>query len=384
MKRWLISLSRLAMRFELWYPSVLMLSFAGSLDRLATPIKDRLSYAILLSSRDSRTRHAYLRLLRKNLDSSADANLWLASMAQRLGGYRLASLLYRRAARQSHTPLELAVARSMGELTGGIVSGSLEALIAEAVDRLALAPKEDVVLITAGQRYLGLFELWLEQARKFVPGRIVGIAMDQASKEALRNRLAGAAIDLSAFFVFDDNGKIYDRPRGSLWVLRVLLLRELVSRGHKLLSIDLDAIVVGDLSAMLASFPEADIIAQQDWSIPVDVARKLGFVLCCGFMVFFPTAATKAFLERYARRTMQEIDDQLAINHMLLEAGVSDRAPVAGGFAFRSDGVRWLCPDKNLVSRDIASGTVVRHFDVARDFEGAGASVAELRARLPL
>jgi hypothetical protein len=143
-------------------------------------------------------------------------------------------------------------------------------------------------------------------------------------------------------------------------------------------SIDLDAMVLADLEGMLRGFAKVDIIAQQDYSIPVDVARKLGFVLCCGFMVFHPTSATKAFLDRYAKRTIQELDDQLAINHMISEATISELTKTPGYFTFQSNGVSWLCPDKSLVSREISSGSCVRHF------QQRGQTIAELRAQLGL
>jgi hypothetical protein len=159
-----------------------------------------------------------------------------------------------------------------------------------------------------------------------------------------------------------------------LWVLRVLLVREIVSRGHTVTSLDLDALVLEDLGGLLSSFPAADIVAQQDFSMPLDVARNLGFILCCGFMVFRPTQATQRFLDRYAQRTMLESDDQLALNHLIAEAGISEKVREPRYLSFEAAGVWWLCPDKALVSRDIAYGSVVRHF------QHKGQTVAQLRA----
>jgi hypothetical protein len=95
-------------------------------------------------------------------------------------------------------------------------------------------------------------------------------------------------------------------------------------------------------------------------------------------MVLQPTAATKVFLDRYAKRTMQELDDQLAINHMIGEATISELAKAPSYFTFQSDGVSWLCPDKSLVSREISSGRFVRHF------QQHGQTIAELRTQLGL
>jgi len=376
-KRLFLLCSHVLARFGLWFPTVAVLYFAGSRYSLDKKARSRLLYAVLMSSSDRRTRGLYVHMLQRDLDLSADGNFHLAAMAQCLERPRCAALIYRRTSRQNHSVAELKVAGVMAHLTAAIASGSIYARIATLVDGLGLTD-EDVVLVTAGRRYLEMFDLWLEQARQHMSGRIIGIALDAESEVVLRDRLHGSAINLAPFFVFDEQGVIHERSRNGLWILRVLLLREIVSRSHRVISIDLDAVVLADLEPMLRGFAKADIIAQQDYSIPVDVARRLGFVLCCGFMVFHPTCATKAFLDRYAKRTIQELDDQLAINHMISEATISELAKTPAYFTFQSDGVSWLCPDKSLISREIGSGSCVRHF------QQRGQTIAELRTQLGL
>jgi hypothetical protein len=376
MRRLLLILSRVFSRAGWWSATAVTLYLAGSLRYLPKPSRGLLSYALLMCGQGRWGRGIYVQMLRRDLDDSAELDFELAAMAQRLRRQRLAGLIYRRAARLAQGRVKTEVARTMISLSEGMVSGTLYAKIAHAVDMLALEPGEPIAMVTAGSRYLDLFALWLEQGRKHLKGRIVGIALDAEAARRMQDDLAGSVVDLSEYFVFDDEGKIHDRSRGALWILRVLLLREIVLRGHRVMSIDLDAVPVGDVEAMLQGFGQVDIVAQQDYSIPMDVARKLGFVLCCGFMVLYPTPATRAFLEEYAKRTMQELDDQFAINHTIGESGVEDRAERAGGFTFRSAGVTWLCPDRTLVSRDISYGSVVRHF------QQQGETIEQLRERL--
>ncbi len=378
LSKWLLFCGRVLARLQRWPAAVTAIYLAGPFERLTSLQKGQLLYAVLLSNHSIVTRCIYVRLLRRELDRTADDNFWLAAMAQRLDRPRLAAAIYRRTGQQNHTKEELAVARAMAGLTESIVSGSIYKEVSASVDALKLMPGEEVVVVPAGSNYLPLFELWLEQAKRHLRGRILGLALDAGASAKLGSSLNGSVIDLSPYFVFDVDGQIHERARNGLWILRVLVLRELVSRGHRVVSLDLDAVVFSDLQAMLDGFPEADLVAQQDYSIPMEVARKLGFVLCCGFMVLRPTDATKAFLDRYAERTMVELDDQLAINHMLAAAGVTERVTTANYFTFRSNGVIILCPDKSLVSRDIGHGSVVRHF------QQHGQTIAELRAQLGL
>jgi len=110
----------------------------------------------------------------------------------------------------------------------------------------------------------------------------------------------------------------------------------------------------------------------------MDVTRELGFVLCCGFMLLRPTQSTIAFLESYSKRTIQELDDQFALNHLIARAGIANMVRTESYITFESAGVVFVCPDKSLVSHDIKYGSVVRHF------QRRGQSVAELRLELGL
>ena len=188
------------------------------------------------------------------------------------------------------------------------------------------------------------------------------IALDAETAAAVRASSGCSVLDVSAWFRFDEHGRL-DRFNGNtLWILRVLTLRALVNQGWDVISLDIDAIVVGDLEAMLKSLPGSDVVAQMDYSIPMDVARRFGFILCCGFMVIRSNERTIRFLDQYCARTALEMDDQLALNHLLADAGLSNRVQTEALLSFQSSGLSWLCPAASLVSRDIGYGSVVRHF----------------------
>jgi hypothetical protein len=127
---------------------------------------------------------------------------------------------------------------------------------------------------------------------------------------------------------------------------------------------------------MLQMMPNADIVAQRDYSIPVDVARKLGFILCCGFMRIRSNPATIRFMQSYATRVILEMDDQTSLNHLLAEAGVQNSISKNSYMAFDSANISWACPDTSLVSRDVSCGAVIRHF------HPQGQSMGELKKHL--
>lgn len=380
MKTIFLRIGRLLARLHRWVPAALAFSLVRPLSEWNDDAKSRFAYACMMERKSARVLSIVAGLLRRELDRSPDVNLWLAKICWSLGRLRLAALIYRRTERQSGASAQARVATTMRLLAETIRNNNIYKWISAAVDGLGLPEhlEEPIVFAPVSSRYFGLFSLWIEQIDERVRGPRVILALDGASKDRLEQEFDCKVIDLSAYFVFHDGGVIDKWCRNNLWILRVMVLRELVARGYAVLSLDLDAVVVGDLGGLIRSLPASDIVAQVDYSIPVDVARELGFVLCCGFMLIRANAATKAFFDSYCRWTIEEMDDQLGINHLLRHAGVKNVVRNGLCMQFDSAGVSWVCPDKSLVSRDLSYGTVIRHF------QQAGETIEQLREGLGL
>ena len=335
----------------------------------------RLQYALMLASRTDpafASRELEV-ILRRNEDTTSELRIELAAMATSIGSPVAAELLVR-AQREAADPDTADAAQRLLNVHYAMEEDSLEREVQAKVDLLAISPSgATITLVPISSRYLDLWRLWLLQTRKHIGGTVFVLAMDDAALHAVRGEPDVTTVDVRHFFSWGAYGALHPRTRGVLWYLRVLFLRDLVRRGHTVLVLDLDAIAVDDLAPMLADTPDADVIAQQDYSIPVDVARELGFILCCGFMVWRPSAATRRLLDRFASETALERDDQLALNHLLARDGIEDRHADAQALRFRSNGVQFVCPDASLVSRSLSSGSVIRHF------HQEGKSIADLR-----
>lgn len=359
-----LALARLSARLHLWLAAVFFSSVAFGRTGNFRSEESRFSYLLLMSRRHPAASRIFLRLLRQTLDRSAENNLWLARMAWYLNRPRLALLLYKRAERRFPGTPEAQIAASLRRFAEGIFSGALSADLDAALGSLPLpAPSGRMLALTVvSARFFDVFEIWLSQVRRHTSCFPLIVALDRQTADALRGRPDCGVIDASAWLRFDERNRLDRFSAKNLWVLRVLMLRVLLAHGYTVVSLDVDAIVVGDLDAMLRSFSAADIVAQRDYSIPMDVARRFGFILCCGFMAFRPGPPVLAFLDRYCEQTALELDDQLAVNHMLADSGITDRAETDVSLSFRSMAVSWLCPASSLVSREIGSGSVVRHF----------------------
>ncbi len=374
------TLSKILARLHRWYPAAWLLSRVPLTQLDATSI-GRLSYALMMANRSSHGKtHALLAsVVRRNSNTTPELRIELAAMATAVGDAALADTLLTHAAQTSTDAHTSNAAQRLLTVNRAFAGGSLTAQLREAVDALHLMQAtEPLTLVPLSLRYFDLWQLWLKQVRKHVGGTVIVMAMDDPATAAAQLETDVTPLDMREFFAWDAKGSLHPRSRGVLWLLRVLVLRELVRRGHTTLVLDLDAIPVGDLAPMLANLPTADVVAQKDHSLPMDVDRHLGFVLCCGFMLWRPTAAAIALLDRFVTETAMERDDQMALNHILAREGLGGRTEDAHSMSFRSAGAQFVCPDPSLVSRTLHSGSVVRHF------QQEGKSIADLQQGLRL
>jgi hypothetical protein len=361
-----VALSKLLARMHLWYPAAVVLA--------QTPLRDldrhsigRLSYALMLSHRmKPGSVHAlFRRIVEDNGERSPELTLELAEMATRIEEPALADDFLEDAEKHATTTGNVFIADTANKLRAlskTLRDGSLQAHIRDEVKSIAASSNgSPIVLVPLSGGYLSLFELWMQQVRKHIGSRIVVLAMDDTALQAMETYDDTHAVDCRGFFAWNE-GKLNPKTRGVLWLVRTLYLRTLVAAGHSVMVLDLDAIPVGDVLPLLASLPDADVIAQLDHSIPMDVDRALGFVLCCGFMLWRPTVAAQTLLDRFVTATQVERDDQLALNHLLAADGIVGKTNGANAMRFGSAGVQFACPDPSLVSRSLHTGSVVRHF----------------------
>ncbi len=367
-------------RLHRWYHTAWILSRVP-LTALDGNSVGRLQYALMMAHRAGPEKsHSLLEsLIRRNVNTTPELLVDLAAMATAVGDGPRANSLLEQAGEQAANAHTADAAHRLLAVNRGLMDGTLQTHLSARIEGLTLPlSDEPLTLVPLSSRYLDLWRLWLEQVRWHIGGRIVVIAMDDAAMTATQHEAGVFTLDMLEHFAWDARGGLHPRSRGVLWLLRVLVLREMVRRGHSVLVLDLDAVPVSDLAPMLGNLPAADVVAQKDHSLPMDVNRKLGFVLCCGFMLWRSTPAVHDLLDRFARETAIERDDQMALNHLLAREGLTDRAEDANTMRFRSAGMSFVCPSPSLVSRTLHSGTVVRHF------QQEGQSIAELRKGLGL
>lgn len=356
-------LARVATRMHRWRLASYLFVFGGhSLQSLGED-RPRLAYSLMMCGHGAFSRGLLAHLLRRSGDGSAEDTLWLARMATHLGCIDLALLLYRRAERRFAGTLNGAVASSLHHFFHGALSGSLSADLSERIrDLPALNPASPLVLTVVSARFLEVFRIWMRQVQTHTRCQPLVVALDGETAKAATAEFDCPVVNVSHWLMFDEKGRMEGFTAKTLWILRVFLLHALLCQGRDVVSLDTDAIPVGSLEEMLQSLPTWDVAAQRDYSIPMEVARKFGFILCCGFMAIRSNERTIRFFREYSTATLLEMDDQVALNHMLAEAGITERHESADILSFRSMGLSWCCPSSSHVSRELRSGSVIRHF----------------------
>jgi hypothetical protein len=210
-------------------------------------------------------------------------------------------------------------------------------------------------------QFLDLFEFWNSRVDDYLHGEKVVIVLDSKSKCHLEKYESLKIIDLSSYFCFDEQGKLPRLIKANLWILRTGILKSLLKFNRKIYCLDLDAILMDHLPHLLKAFPDHDIVGQFDYSIPLDVARKFGFIVCCGVMVLNPNENVREFLGKFFKRVQVELDDQIALNHLLFDQGIKKISRHDRYLSFESGGLRWLLPSNNLISRSLEYGNYIRH-----------------------
>lgn len=372
-----IPLSKALARLHRWWLTAYVLG-RHPLSELDKHSAGRLSYALMMSHRlqPDRTDALFHQILERNQAVTAEQSLLIAEMATRIGNNSAALDLLKQAVERSLDIDTRTAAERLLETAVTFGDGSLQSAIRSAMRALQLAAGERVVLTSLSGAYCDMFVLWLEQVRKHIGSRVVILAMDDAAINAATPEHHVSVVDARRYFAWSASGVLHPQARGVLWLIRTLHLRELVASGHGTLVLDLDAMPVGDVWELVRMQGECDVVAQLDHSIPMDVDREFGFVLCCGFMFWQGTPAAQALLDDFSKAAQVERDDQLALNHLLARRGITPLQKHEHGSHFTSAGVRFACPDESLVSRSLHTGSVVRHF------HQVGQSIVELRRSL--
>src|ERR1700679_3026515 len=188
MTRISLLLTRITGRLGLWrLTSLLYVMGAGSFGQMKGGA-GHLLYSLMMCRKSSMANGLLARLIRRELDSSAENNLWLARMSWVLDKPTLAILIYKRTERQFSGQSGANTAASLGRFAEGVVSGAITAQMDAAIQRLQLSGdgSQRIVVTMVSWRFLGIFNIWLRQAQRHTSAHPLIFALDRESVQALQ------------------------------------------------------------------------------------------------------------------------------------------------------------------------------------------------------
>lgn len=189
---------------------------------------------------------------------------------------------------------------------------SVERALGAALAKLAVCPAPLPVTFATGD-FAPLLGNWLRHAKAAGVTHSLVIAMDAA----LAARLEQGGIPAIRH---DFDGTLPD-----LWYQRTLVFEWLALRGVDFIHSDIDAVWLRDPRPFCRAEPGFDLIFSQGINYPPEVWHAWGFVLCCGLFAVKASPATARFFAEVRGMTAQVGDDQIAVNILLHDSGLSWR-----------------------------------------------------------
>jgi hypothetical protein len=152
-------------------------------------------------------------------------------------------------------------------------------------------------------------------------------------------------------------------PLGSLWHLRLKVIRELAASGLNVIHSDTDAVWLRNPIPDYFSMATDHLVITQGTICPQDVLMKQGFVLCCGLFYLRSSPEAIALLNRVHEDMTRTNDDQTSLNRVICETVTWDvHLPSVYQFIFRRQ--RVLCSKDPIQGRsrtDNLSVTLLPH-----------------------
>ncbi len=354
--------ARLFARFDLWWlaANALLLDPFSLVQRPDAP--GRFAYWTLNVSLKKRL-YVYsrlLRALRKSSPGKAPAQLTLmaARVALALGRFPAAAVLYRSVLADSEFADEAECAlRRIGWQKRSEFRDKAVEVAASISPR---SPKK-LFLVPLDSSRRELFQIWLDAVRKSDSrGLVLVLAIDEGVRTAVISENIIVCDHFLDLFVRRPGAGLGSNGMSNLWIARVNLISALLEAGYEVLSFDVDCVPVSSIASLWPEPLSPDILVQQDFSIPVDVARRVGFVICCGLMWCLPTAPAKRLLSELCREVEFYLDDQIAINKMIFDVKPKIEKLKIGRLV-SIDRARVFLPDVARLSRRLHEGAVIRH-----------------------
>lgn len=167
-----------------------------------------------------------------------------------------------------------------------------------------------IIVTFANADYIPIARNWLSALQALsIRASIRIIALDAATRDAF-------PAELVIYRPYEI------RNLSGLWQFRVTILRELLSETDGIIHSDADAVWMRNPLPTIESC-STDMVFSQGTTWPRDVHARHGMVVCCGLFYLRNVSFVQDFMEELENRVSIDQDDQVSVNRLLDESGVT-------------------------------------------------------------
>ena len=223
---------------------------------------------------------------------------------------------------------------------------------------------KDIVVVCLSNGFFDVIDIWMDCYEKNRWGEVVFLCFDNESLLKVKARgYRGVHLFEKSKITESSTAK---RPPNLLmdlvWVARTNVILGILLSGKNVLQCDGDAFWYSCPSKLWSDSTDVDAYFQIDISIPRDIQRSWGFILCCGFYYIKNSPSSIAFYQDFVEVTRRYMHDQIGLNVYLHELGTRWIPSEDGGYSAKTPhGLQIVGLNKNVVSRNLETGSVIRH-----------------------
>ena len=166
---------------------------------------------------------------------------------------------------------------------------------------------ELIIITSLNYTYINMFDLWYKLFKEL----------------SLKNNLLVLSFDEKSNLYLSKLGINYQKAQADskkeIFLERLRWVYKYLQLGYNVLHTDADAYWIDDNIFELFDYNQPDLAISIGHGIPRVAINKWGFSLCCGFFFIKNNKKTLLFLEKWINLTQIEMDDQVALNNMLID-----------------------------------------------------------------
>jgi hypothetical protein len=226
-----------------------------------------------------------------------------------------------------------------------------------------------VIVVFGDKKYEQVINTWCRYADSIGIENYIVIAQDKTLYQKLCAENINCALNE------------YEGDLKDFWTFRLKIIKSILDVNISVIHSDADAFWLKNPLKDYFSNPDYDILSSQGTIQPPDVLKKLGFVLCCGFIYFKSSPNTLHFFEHLLSESARLRSDQIALNRLIANSDI-EWENIKPDYTLEYNDKKFDCYKRILTGRsDKLTIGLLPHKKFQRLYENARPYIAHLLSK---